>query len=47
MTLEPLVILDFETTGLQPERGDRITEVGLVRIELAPEDLPPMPTSRW
>jgi DNA polymerase-3 subunit epsilon len=33
MTLQPLVILDFETTGLQPERGDRITEVGLVRIE--------------
>lgn len=33
MTLDPLVILDFETTGLQPERGDRITEVGLVRIE--------------
>jgi DNA polymerase-3 subunit epsilon len=30
---DPLVILDFETTGLHPERGDRITEVGLVRIE--------------
>jgi DNA polymerase III subunit epsilon len=33
MPLDPLVVLDFETTGLQPERGDRITEVGLVRIE--------------
>jgi len=30
---DPLVILDFETTGLHPERGDRITEIGLVRIE--------------
>jgi DNA polymerase-3 subunit epsilon len=29
----PLVILDFESTGLRPEQGDRITEVGLVRIE--------------
>lgn len=28
----PLVSLDFETTGLAPESGDRITEVGLVRI---------------
>ncbi len=33
MLRNPLVILDFETTGLSPERGDRITEVGLVRIE--------------
>ena len=33
MLHEPLVILDFETTGLQPEREDRITEVGLVRVE--------------
>jgi DNA polymerase-3 subunit epsilon len=30
---ESLVVLDFETTGLTPEKGDRITEVGLVRIE--------------
>jgi DNA polymerase III subunit epsilon len=28
-----MVSLDFETTGLAPEAGDRITEVGLVRIE--------------
>lgn len=28
-----LVSLDFETTGMAPEDGDRITEVGLVRIE--------------
>lgn len=33
MLLEPLVVLDFETTGLKPHDGDRITEVGLVRIE--------------
>jgi DNA polymerase-3 subunit epsilon len=33
MLHEPLVILDFETTGLSPEQGDRITEVGLVRID--------------
>ena len=32
MIHEPLVILDFETTGLSPGRGDRITEIGLVRI---------------
>ena len=32
MPHDPLVILDFETTGLHPERGDRITEIGLVRI---------------
>lgn len=33
MLQDSLVVLDFETTGLSPERGDRITEVGLVRIE--------------
>jgi len=33
MLQNPLVILDFEATGLRPELGDRITEVGLVRIE--------------
>jgi DNA polymerase III subunit epsilon len=33
MLHEPLIILDFETTGLRPHEGDRITEVGLVRIE--------------
>jgi DNA polymerase-3 subunit epsilon len=33
MLHEPLIVLDFETTGLKPEAGDRITEVGLVRIE--------------
>ncbi len=33
MLHSPLVILDLEATGLHPEHGDRITEVGLVRIE--------------
>ena len=33
MLQDSIVVLDFETTGLSPERGDRITEVGLVRIE--------------
>jgi DNA polymerase-3 subunit epsilon len=33
MLHESLVVLDFETTGLRPHEGDRITEVGLVRIE--------------
>jgi DNA polymerase III subunit epsilon len=26
------VVLDFETTGLSPEQGDRITEIGAVKI---------------
>lgn len=29
---KPIVMLDFETTGLSPERGDRITEVAALRI---------------
>jgi DNA polymerase-3 subunit epsilon len=33
MIHSPVVVLDFETTGLRPENGDRITEVGLLRIE--------------
>ncbi|WP_296945881.1 PolC-type DNA polymerase III [uncultured Massilia sp.] len=28
----PIVMLDFETTGLSPENGDRITEVAALRI---------------
>ena len=28
----PLVMLDFETTGLSPDMGDRITEVAALRI---------------
>lgn len=32
MLHEPLVVLDFETTGLEADAGDRINEVGLVRI---------------
>jgi DNA polymerase-3 subunit epsilon len=29
----PIIMLDFETTGLSPEAGDRITEVAALRIE--------------
>jgi DNA polymerase-3 subunit epsilon len=29
---KPIVMLDFETTGLSPEQGDRITEVAALRI---------------
>ncbi|MBX9866381.1 MAG: 3'-5' exonuclease, partial [Burkholderiales bacterium] len=28
----PIVMLDFETTGLSPDSGDRITEVAALRI---------------
>lgn len=30
---DSLVILDFETTGLSPDRGDRAIEIGAVRIQ--------------
>jgi len=30
---DSLVILDFETTGLSPDNGDRAIEIGAVRIE--------------
>jgi DNA polymerase-3 subunit epsilon len=30
---DALTILDLEATGLRPEAGDRLTEIGLVRIE--------------
>ncbi len=29
---KPIVMIDFETTGLSPDRGDRITEVAALRI---------------
>jgi DNA polymerase III subunit epsilon len=32
MFSESLVVLDFETTGLHPDQGDRITEVAAVRL---------------
>lgn len=32
MLVEDVVILDFETTGLNPDRGDRVTEVAAVRV---------------
>ncbi len=33
MFTDDLIVLDFETTGLSPSRGDRITEVGAMRIK--------------
>ncbi|MDP5131757.1 MAG: 3'-5' exonuclease [Paraglaciecola sp.] len=30
---DSLVVLDFETTGLSPDRGDRAIEIGAVRLE--------------
>ncbi|MTW04311.1 3'-5' exonuclease [Duganella ginsengisoli] len=33
MYSKPIVMLDFETTGLSPDHGDRITEVAALRIE--------------
>ena len=30
---DSVVVLDFETTGLSPDQGDRVIEVGAVRIE--------------
>jgi len=30
--VEDVVILDFETTGLNPDRGDRMTEVAALRV---------------
>jgi len=30
---QPIVMIDFETTGLSPDMGDRITEVAALRIE--------------
>lgn len=33
MLTDAIIVLDFETTGFSPERGDRITEVAALRIE--------------
>ena len=30
---DTVIVLDFETTGLSPDRGDRAIEIGAVRIE--------------
>jgi DNA polymerase III subunit epsilon len=32
MLKDTLVVLDFETTGLHPDQGDRITEVAAIRL---------------
>jgi len=32
MLAQPVVMIDFETTGLSPDMGDRITEVAALRI---------------
>ena len=31
--MEPLAVIDFETTGLSPTMGDRATEVAIVMLE--------------
>lgn len=33
LCLEPVVVLDFETTGLSPQYGDRAIEIGAVLLE--------------
>lgn len=33
MLAEPIVMIDFETTGMSPEQGGRITEVAALRIQ--------------
>jgi len=30
---EPFIVLDFETSGVSPQRGDRVIEIGAVRVE--------------
>ena len=30
---EPFIVLDFETSGISPDRGDRAIEIGAVRVE--------------
>ncbi|MBR7798429.1 3'-5' exonuclease [Undibacterium fentianense] len=32
MLAEPIVMIDFETTGMSPVHGDRVTEVAAIRI---------------
>jgi DNA polymerase III subunit epsilon len=32
MFADTLIVLDFETTGLRPDHGDRVTEVAAVRV---------------
>ena len=30
---DTVVVIDFETTGLSPDRGDRAIEIGAVRLQ--------------
>lgn len=32
MNVTSIVVLDFETTGISPHKGDRITEVAALRV---------------
>ena len=33
MKLSPIAVIDFETTGISPDHGDRATEVAIVMVE--------------
>lgn len=33
MLANSIVVLDFETTGLSPDQGDRAIEIGAVKLE--------------
>jgi DNA polymerase-3 subunit epsilon len=31
--MDPIAVIDFETTGISPDQGDRVTEVAIVLVE--------------
>ena len=41
---DTVIVLDFETTGLSPDQGDRAIEIGAVRIENG-QDYRPLPAA--